>query len=185
MAFATLTSHMFFFLVMTKSIRCHCLKQGCIQDVFFTGGQAEHGVGDHKVISGAGPKVGSPPAGQDKVKQASFGTPFLVRSPCCGDKQCYPKDGYSVAHGAAECTAALGPYALSPLCAAWIQSMWIQAIFFSFQLVFDHKVQQASWYLDVEVLWLCCNDMYQALQGVYGSSWADLRANELFSWRSI
>ena len=56
-------------------------------------------------------------AGQG-VRQAIFGTPFLVRSSCYGGEQCDPRKGCSVAQGAAESRSCLGlserrPYGLS------------------------------------------------------------------------
>ena len=55
-----------------------------------------------------------------------LGTPFLVRSSCCGGEQCNPKEGCSVAQVTAEWLLSQSserrPYGLSRLCAGlWLQ----------------------------------------------------------------
>ena len=61
-------------------------------------------------------------AGQGELRQAMFGTPFLVLSSCYGGEQCDPEEGCSVVQGAAESFCCLGPekrrpYGLNRLCA--------------------------------------------------------------------
>ena len=50
-----------------------------------------------------------------KLRQAMFGTPFLVRSSCCGGEQCDLKEGCSVAQVATESRCRLSPVRDDPM----------------------------------------------------------------------